>query len=116
MTGEEECYYYYYSEDDDDEERLTSDDDSDVDAFDLNEKEEATPVQREEDCKTTSVGVSVVDARKWHHRKKKKKTKTMMMRGRGDLGVEKRREDVDDVDATQQVRGVNCGTIGPDWY
>ena len=89
MTGEEECYYYYYSEDDDDEERLTSDDDSDVDAFDLNEKEEA-PVQREEDCKTTSVGVSVVDARKWHHRKKKKK-KTMMMRGRGDLGVEKRR-------------------------
>ena len=115
MTGEEECYYYYYysEDDDDDEERLTSDDDSDVDAFDLNEKEEATPVQREEDCKTTSVGVSVVDARKWHHRKKKKK-KTMMMRGRGDLGVEKRREDVDDVDATQQVRGVNCGTIGPE--
>ena len=96
------------------EDALTSDDDYSGDEEDQEEEEERRRrflknegnVQRRREMKR--------DVRKWQKM-------NATMRGRGDLGKERKNANIacppvlpPHIDATQQVRGVNCGNIGPE--
>jgi len=97
------------------EDALTSDDDYSGDEEDQEEEEEERRrrflknegnFQRRREMKR--------DVRKWQKM-------NATMRGRGDLGKERKNTNIvcppvlpPQIDATQQVRGVNCGNIGPE--
>ena len=117
---EEEAFnassYEYNAKDEDEafEDALTSDDDYSGDEEDQDGEEERERILKNEGNVQRRKEISKRDVRKWQ------KMNTMK-RGRGDLGKQRKNTTIvcppvlpPHVDATQQVRGVNCGNIGPE--
>ena len=105
---------FAFEEDD----QLTSDDDYSGDDDQEEDREERCRSILKNEFGNQRERVMRRDARKWQKMNAKK------MRGRGDLGKATRKKNTiiiacppvlpPHVDATQQVRGVNCGNIGPE--
>ena len=122
---EEEAFnassYEYNAKDEDEafEDALTSDDDYSGDDDQEEDREERCRSILKNEFGNQRERVMRRDARKWQKMNAKK------MRGRGDLGKATRKKNTiiiacppvlpPHVDATQQVRGVNCGNIGRSW-